>query len=259
MSRLPKALPLALALAALIVFAAFTASCGSSSAQARFVNAISNTPGPFDIDFNGIKEFSSVGFGQASASTYVGVPSGTDTIEALAAGTTTEEFSSTTSLNSGADYTLVATGRLNGSIAPNIMPFVDNNTAPTNGSVNFRVINASFYGPSGSGGAVDVYILANPNPVIPSSCSAAGVNCIADLAYNATKPYVTLPYNSAGSGWQLIVTVTGSTTPYFNDPLPNVGSSAEGSICTLVLTDQANGTVMSSTFVPLNDLNCSGQ
>ena len=146
----------------------------------------------------------------------------------LQSGTTTEEFSSTTSLNSGADYTLVATGRLNGSIAPNIMPFVDNNTAPTNGSVNFRVINASFYGPSGSGGAVDVYILANPNPVIPSSCSAAGVNCIADLAYNATKPYVTLPYNSAGSGWQLIVTVTGSTTPYFNDPLPNVGRLSGG-------------------------------
>ena len=42
MLRWLKALPLTLALAALIVFATFAASCGSNNSQARFVNAISD-------------------------------------------------------------------------------------------------------------------------------------------------------------------------------------------------------------------------
>ena len=48
MLRWLKALPLALAIAALIVFATFAASCGSNNSQARFVNAISEMiPNPW--------------------------------------------------------------------------------------------------------------------------------------------------------------------------------------------------------------------
>ena len=63
MFRLLKALPAALALAALGIFAA---SCGSSgSVQIRFVNAIQDTAQygtAFDVNINGAKKFSAVAF-----------------------------------------------------------------------------------------------------------------------------------------------------------------------------------------------------
>ncbi|MGA2979723.1 MAG: DUF4397 domain-containing protein [Terriglobales bacterium] len=249
MSRLLKALPLALSIAALIVFAAFAASCGSSSAQARFVNAISQA-GSLDIDINGTKQFSSVGVNAASASTYIGVPSGSDTIEGFQAGGTTVAFASqTVSLNSGSSYTLVATGFLNGSIAPTVLNPVDNNTEPPNGSVSFRVIHAS---PDGQT-PVDVYIL--PYPVTcdlgAGQCSAA----VTSLAYQSVSTYATQNYNSGGGGFQMFVTVHGSTTPLFNFGPFSVGSSSVGSIRTIVLTDNSSGNGFSDSPIVLDDLN----
>jgi Domain of unknown function (DUF4397) len=250
-----KALPLTLALAALSFF---TTSCGAGSqAQARFVNGISDDTQSLDIDFNGAKVFSGVQSPGVSASTYVSVPSGSDKIEGFAAGGTTVAFpAQTVSVSSGKQYTLVATGTLAGSVT--IVPSVDTNTAPANGSVNFRVINASSLGPTGTGAAVDVYILPNPSPCTPGSSGCAAT--VSNLAYQDTSNYVTLPFNSAGSGWQMIVTNgTGNTQAYFNDTLANVGSASEGAICTLVLTDQLNGSFMSTSPLKLNDLNCANQ
>jgi hypothetical protein len=256
MSRLLKALPLALAIVAVAALSIIAASCNSSNTQARFVNAISDA-GPLDFDFNGTKIFSDLQPNTSSSSSYVGVPAGSDQIQGFATGTTTSAFpQDAVTLNSGSFYTLVAAGLSNGTV--NILNPLDNNTAPANGFVNFRVINASSYGPYGGGAAADVYILPNPNPVLPSSCSAAGANCISDRTYQSTSSYVTLPYNSEGNGWQIIVTVTGSTTPYFNEPLGGVGSASEGAICTLVLTDAQGGTEMNTLPLKLNDLNCAG-
>jgi len=246
MLRLLKALPLALVLAALIIFAAFAASCGSSSSQARFINAV---PGisAVDIDFNGTKEFSSIEFATASGSTYVSVPSGSDTIEGLASGTTTEVFSSTASLNSGSQYTLVAVGFTTGTV--NILNPVDNNTAPADGTVSFRVIHASPDGP----GTVDIYIL--PSPI---NCNFGAGDCtktISSLAYQSTSTYANQPWNSGGGGYLVYVTAAGSTTPIFN-PVPfNAGSSSVGTIRTLVLTDNSSGKAMNTQPIVLDDLN----
>ena len=249
MFRLLKALPLTLALAALSFFAA---SCGSgSSAQARFVNAIQNTAvygNGLDVDVNGTKKFGPVTFPNASASTYTSVASGNDTILGLQTGTTTQVFSDTANLSSGKQYTLVATGFANGSGGNVVfLSIPDTNTAPASGNVEFRVIHASPSGPS----AVDVYIEQTPfNGNLTSPAISA-------LPYTQASSYVTLPWNSDGSGWTIIVTAAGSTTPYnsFNFNTGNIGGQSTTAIRTLVLTDVQNGSQMSTTPLVLTDLN----
>ncbi len=262
MPRLLKALPLTLALAA---FGLFSAGCGSSNtAQARFVNAIPDSSDygneGLDIDFNGNKVFTNIAFGSFSASTYSSVPSGNPTIAAYETGSTPPAnlvFSqnSPTGMGGGSQYTIVATGSATGS-GSNVVLLVptDSNTAPANGNVNFRVINASPSGPGGSRDPVDVYFIANPPPNGLPAC--APPICIADLAYESTSAYVTLPINtSGGNGWQMIVTPTGTTSEYMNATIGNFGSSSEGAICTVVITDIQNGDQMSSTPLQLDDLN----
>jgi Domain of unknown function (DUF4397) len=246
MFRLLKALPLTLALAALSFFAT---SCGSSSsAHARFVNAIQNTSAygnGLDVEVNGTKDFTNVIFPNASASTYTSVASGSDTILGVQTGTTTQVFSDTTSLSSGNQYTLVATGFASGSGGNVVLLSVsDNNTAPATGNVEFRVIDASPSGPS----AVDVYIEAEPfsgNLTSPA---------ISALAYTQASSYVTIPWNSGGGGWVVFVTAAGSTTPIFSQTF-NFGSQTTAAIRTLVLTDVANGSSLNPAFLELNDLN----
>ena len=178
MLRLFKALPLTLAIAALSLVAT---GCGSSNTQARFVNAIPDTSdygGPsaaLDVEVNGTKEFSDVAFGAPSASTYVGIPAGSDTIEGLEYNTSTEVFDEqNVRLTSGTQYTLVATGFATGTNGNNVVFLnpTDNNTEPADGKVSFRVINASPSGPT----AVDVWILPDPvTPPLPTTPSISRV------------------------------------------------------------------------------------
>jgi len=246
MFRLLKALPLALALAALTFFAT---SCGSSSsAQARFVNAIPNTAvygNGLDVEVNATKQFTDVTFPNASASTYTSVASGNDTILGVQTGTTTQVFSDTANLSSGKQYTLVATGFASGSGGfVTFLTISDTNTAPAAGNVEFRVIDASPSGPS----AVDVYIEAEP-------FSGTLTNkAISALAYTQTSSYVTIPWNSGGGGWVVFVTPAGSTTPSFSQTF-NFGGQSTAAIRTLVLTDVANSSSMNPAFLELNDLN----
>jgi Domain of unknown function (DUF4397) len=267
MLRWLKALPLTMAITALIVFATFAASCGSSNSQARFVNAISDDAQSLDIQFNGTKMFGGVGPFSASGSTYVSIPTGSDKIEGFAAGTTTAAFSPITSpvsFNSGSQYTVVATGFLANGGSVTITAPVDTNKAPANGTVNFRVINASPSQP----GAVDVYIIQNSALGTPS-CTF-GTNCPPPTISGISSPqssitpfsgYVPVPFNSLGSfGYTLFVTQTGSTIPLpgWNGgfPIPEIGSVSAGSIRTIVLVDNAGGnTGMSSTPILLSDLN----
>lgn len=258
MLRLLQALPLTLALAALAIF---TTSCSTGTTQARFFNALPDTQDygntGLDVNFNGTKEFTNVAFPSASASGYATVPAGSVQIEGFeTGGITTEVFDHTLSLSGGKHYTVVATGSAaNGSNATLLTP-VDTNTAPANGNVNFRVINASPSGPNGAQAPVDIYILPNPNP-----CSPGANGCtptVAALAYKSTSSYVTLPFSSAGSGWQMIVTMAGNPTPIINSTIGGFGSASVGAICTLVLTDQANVQQMSTVPIALQDLNASG-
>jgi hypothetical protein len=254
MLRLSKVLPLSFALATL-AFAALTifVSCTSgNTTQARFINGISDASS-LDIEVNGTREFSSIGFGQASGSTYAAIPAGTDAIQGFAAGTTTVAFQGqNVPLNAGSQYTLVAAGLLTGNV--NILHPVDNNTQPTVNTTSFRVINASSFGPGGGGGAADIYIL--PNPVVGNISQFKPT--ITNLSYGATSSYANQTDNSNTEGYTMYVTPTGNPTPTFSVGLNNVGTTTIGAICTLVLTDQANGSAMSQIPVALDDLNCSG-
>jgi Domain of unknown function (DUF4397) len=241
MLRLLKALCLTFALAASIVF---IASCGSSnSTQARFVHAIRDG-GPLDVEVNGTKIFTDVSFfGFQPTSGYSKVASGSVTVAGFVTGSTTQQiFSSSASLSSG-QYTLIATGSetgTNGS-AVNLLSILDTNTAPTTGDVEFRVIDASQ-----TQGNVDVYILANP--------VSGGIQppaTISGLAYTQASSYITLPFNSNGSGYTMYVTSSGTTNPIFSQVL----NSPTNSIRTFVLTDVQNGSSLNPEAIELSDLN----
>jgi len=256
MSRWMKTVPLILALAALCIFAA---SCNSGgSAQVRFVNAVQDTDqygAALDIEFNGQKAFSDIPFfGYLPITGYTNVSAGSDSIEGLETGTTTQVFRANVTLNpeSQSQYTVVATGFAINASEVAIISALDNNHVPAAGKVEFRVINASPSGPAGDGSAVDIYIV----PVGSSSITPPAT--ITNLAYRSVSSYITLPYNpnvADGANYTMYVTVTGTTTPIFLTQSLSVGSSSEGSIRTLVLTDQQNIDLLNPLAIVLNDFN----
>jgi len=245
MFRLLKALPLTLALAALSIFAT---SCGSSSqSQVRVVHAIPDAP-PLDVDINGTKITTApLAFGGFQpASGYTKVSSGSVTIQAFDTGTTINPIFGTNgvtaSLSGSSQYTIVLAGFLTGTgtNALAALQITDNNSAPTSGNVEFRIIHAS---PS-SPGSVDIYIVPPgtditkvPNPTFSG------------IAYQQASPsYASL---AAGEYW-VIVTTAGTTAEYISPQDYNLPTP--GMIRTLVLVDNPGGGYPPS-WLELNDLN----
>jgi Domain of unknown function (DUF4397) len=256
MSRCFKALPLALALAALSIV---TASCGSSSnvpAQARFVNAIQDTAQygtALDIDVAGTKEFTDVPFpGFQPSSGYTKIVSGGSALQGIQYNTSIPVFVADISLTASAQYTLVAT--LPRVVNPNvvIISALDNNLPPANGQEKFRVIHASPSGSDGKGGAVDIYIVpvGSTTPITPPAT-------ISNVAYRSASTYASVAYNPnfvQGFNYTMFVTLPGTTSILFSQTL-SAGSSSAGSIRTLVLTDQQNINQLNPSALVLNDLN----
>ncbi len=243
MPRWLKVLPLALATAATSVI---MASCNSTSqAQVRFVHAIQDADA-LDIDFNGTKKFTDIEFTNVQpASGYTVVPNGLVTIEGFLAGTSTEDFSvSNVKLLAGSEYTVVATGFDINTNSVVILSPSDNNTEPANGIINFRIINASPSAP----GPLDIYIQQSQ---VQGLTPPATIN---SLPYEQTSKYIPEPYNTNGGGYTVYVCTAGSTTPIFSQNFP-VGGSNEGSIRTLILTDQPNVDELNPQFIDLKDLN----
>ena len=143
---------------------------------------------------------------------------------------------------------MVATGFLSGSVT--ILNPVDNNTAPADGNVNFRVIDASPSGP----GSVDVWILPNGNNESPTN-TAPTISSLSSPSAptTATSGYITIPYNSNGLGYNLYVAPHGSTTALFNGNPITAGSLSLGTVRTIVLVDGNN--TISSTPIVLSDVN----
>jgi hypothetical protein len=239
MFRLLKALPLMLALAALSIF---TTSCSSTNqAQVRVVHAISDGPA-LDIEVNTTKVFTNIAFTnvQPTPPAYTKVASGSVTLEAVDTGTTTAVIGNTTaSLSGSSQYTVVMAGFLNGTgaTAPTFYSIKDNNTAPTSGNVEFRIIDAS---PS-SPGTVDVYI------VPPGTNITSVTPQISALAYTQASTYQSL----AAGTYSVIVTTSGSKNEFISQDfaLPTAGM-----IRTLVLVDNTGGGLPAS-WLELSDLN----
>jgi hypothetical protein len=251
MSRLLKALLLTLTVVAVGLIAA---SCGSTNpTEARFVNAIPDTAQygtGLDIEFNTIKVFTNVVFfGYFPVSDYTKVPSGSNTVEGLETGTTNEIFGIDITLNVASQYTMVATGSATNTSKVALISALDNNNPPAAGKVEFRAINASPSGPAG----VDIYIVpaGSSGPLTPPAT-------IANLGYRSTSEYVTVAYNPSINGapnYTMYVTATGTTTPILITQSLSAGSSSQGSIRTLVLTDQQNINQLNPLAIVLDDLN----
>jgi Domain of unknown function (DUF4397) len=240
MFRLLKALPLA-------ALSFFAASCGSGNqAQIRVVHAISNAPA-LDVNVNTTKVFTNIAFGgvQPTPPAYTKVASGNVTIQAFDTGTTTNPIFGTNgvtaSFSSSSQYTIVLAGLLNGlgTDAPKALQITDNNSAPTSGNVEFRIIHASASSP----GTVDVYIVtpgANINTVNPPTIQGL-------LYQQASNPYTSV----AAGTYSVIVTTSGSKIPFISQDfaLPTAGM-----IRTLVLVDNTGGGNPPS-WLELADLN----
>jgi len=249
MFRFLKALLVASGIAALSMI---TVSCNSNGpTQIRFVHAIEDADA-LDIEVNGTKYFTDVAFGDlAPLKGYTAVTEGVDTIEGLVTGTSTTAFNTpNVKLIAGHYYTVVATGFDTGFEGDNVVVLnpIDNNTEPANGILNFRVINASPSGPNGSGSPVDIYI--QPAQVEGLAPPAT----ISGLAYQVTSNYVPEKYNTTGGGYTVYVCVAGTTTPVFQQTLV-FGGPNEGSIRTLILTNQQGAEDLNPQFIVLNDLN----
>jgi hypothetical protein len=209
------------------------------------VNAIPDGPvAGLDVDINGTKVFTAVTFGdvQPTPPAYSSVKGGSAAVQAFVSGQTTNPVvQGTGTLNGGSQYTVL----LNGFEANNdpILFITDNNTAPTSGNIEFRIINGS---PSTPGSGVDVYIVppgTNINGVTPQ---------ISGLAFGQASSYVTLSFATAG--YSLIVTPNGNQTPYINQTYI-FGTSSSGAIRTFVVVDNQNGGSVADHPLELDDLN----
>jgi hypothetical protein len=227
MSRLSKAPYLVLALAALGIFT----SCSSSTAHVRIVNAISDAQASLDVDVNGTKitgstpiPFQGIFPSAGSAATYASVSSGTDTIAAFLTNTTGSPVSQCTScsLSSSTEYTVILDGLAANGSTNQVAILTDNNTAPTTGSLEFRVIDGSYYTPSGG---FDVYLT-------PPSGDITGITPQTITLGEATS-YVTL----ANASYNVVVTPHGNPTADVNFNL----AEADGSIRTVVIVDNSGG------------------
>ena len=147
-------------------------------------------------------------------------------------------------LGGGKQYTVVATGLsadTSGSDAPTAVLLTDNNTAPTTGNVNFRIVHASPSAPA----SVDVYIVPTGTDISSASPTISGLNFQQASGYQsisaATYAYVLDT---------VLVTPSGSKTPFVNQ---NYTLTA-GQVRTLVLVDATGGGAPAPTPLELFDL-----
>jgi uncharacterized protein DUF4397 len=255
MLRLLRALPLTLAIAAVIIVA--TGCSSNNGTKARFVNAIQNTAtygGGLDVEVNGTQQFTNVTFSTPSASTYTPIPAGNVTFEGFESpGVTTPVFTDSTTLSSGTEYTMVATGYAGGTGSQVVLlSLSDDNLAPANGTLNFRVINAAPNASPSLNGSVDIWIEPYPD----NSFSPTEPATIQNLAYQSASRYVNVAYNSDSLGFTMYVYTVGGGTRLITVPISVSGSQNSAAVCTVVLTDFPNANQLNSSPVKLDDNNC---
>jgi Domain of unknown function (DUF4397) len=243
MSRLSQALLATSALAALSII---TVSCGSNVdlAQVRIINAIPDSQ-PVDVYINGVRIASSLPFDTISPNTahasYIPVHSGSDTVQGFPPGDTTNPISpiGIIPLNGSTQYTLIAVGFELSESAP--LALLDDNTPPTAGNAEFRIVNVSLSSPQNG---VDVYF------VPPGTDIAQYTPQITGLSYGQASRYQ--PFAALAGGYSVIVTANGSKVPL----ITQLSTAPAGSITTVVIVDNAPGNNgMSTTPLILNDLN----
>ena len=254
MPRLLKALPLMLAIAALSLV---TTGCGTSGSSVRVVNAIPNVGGnggiALDVYFNGTKDFTGVTFrsvypAPTTPASYTSVPSGKDTIQAYDANTTTSPiFGEGWTGTLGSDhYTMLLGGEVgNTSYPPTVYLIPDNNynTAPTEGTVEIRVINGSTYS-APYGGISGIIFQTDTTPPTPPPFTITGLQLGQSTGY--------LPFTWESS-YSIELFLDGTETPLFSPiEIPQSGSSTSGGqITTVVIVDYNNSGNIEISQYPL--------
>jgi Domain of unknown function (DUF4397) len=167
---------LSLCVLVLIVATGFlTVGCGGGgNSKIRFVNASPNSP-TLNILIDGKSVNSGLGFGFPTS--YMSVSSGSRVLEFQPVGTTNDVVKATVNIASGTNNTYILENFLS-----NIRgaQYVDNQTTPTTGDAQIRVINAA-----ASVTAVDIYLV--PSGTNPTSVPAT----LSNVQLGGTTPYIT--------------------------------------------------------------------
>ena len=199
----------------------FFASCGSSNrAHLRLLNAMV-TQSSLTMLVDGNSVASSIGYG--TASTYASVSFGSRHVQIEPAGFSTPIIDTTDSLNSGDSVTALA--YLNTSNDNSSAFLTDNNSAPTSGNFNIRLLNAS---PAMGSGSVDVYVI-----IAGTSISGVSPN-VSALADGSASAYFSL---TAGN-YDVVITLPGTKSVIVDSGQISFGA---GQVWTAVGLNSAQG------------------
>jgi hypothetical protein len=219
------------AVALLALVAPWSTGCGSSSTQIRFVHVLPTGIGNIDILVDDRVVVTNLQYGSTNGVKYKGISSGTHTVEVRPTGNTSngsDVVNTQIKLQGGKDYTGVVDFTTNS----NLDIFTDNNTTPTNGNTNLRVIHVD-----GALNGVDVY-------AIPPGTGISGVSPqIANVPFDGVSAYTPL----SAATYELIVTQTG--TKNIEIDATNVPAFNNQQIKTMILYDT------SPNYLLLADLN----
>ena len=212
----------------LCLLATVLSGCGSSTAKARIVNA-SPGEGAITATIAGTSVASNLDYGTASS--YATVKSGSVTLDVEQSSTSNSVLDQAINLTSNDTYTILVA---NYSTALAVVTLTDNNSSPSSGDVNIRVVQAS-----PSLGTADVYIVTPGTSL--SNASAAATS----LSFESASVYVPEP---AGT-YEIYFTPTGQKTAYIDSgPI----SFSSGEVRTVVGLNGSNG---GYTTAVLDDLN----
>jgi len=212
----------------LCLIAAVFAGCGSSSAKARIVNA-SPGEGAITATIGGTSVGSSLDYGTGSS--YATVSSGSVSLNVEQSSTSNSVLDETISLTSKSTYTILLA---NYSTSVTAVTLTDNNSSPSSGQFNLRIVQAS-----PSLGAADVYVVS---PGTSLSSTAASVT---DLSFESASTYLPL----AAGTYEIYFTPTGQKTASIDS---GAISFSSGEVRTVVGLNGSNG---GFTTAVLDDLN----
>jgi len=212
----------------LCLIAAGLAGCGSSSAKARIVNA-SPGEGAITATIGGTSVASSLDYGTGSS--YATVSSGSVSLRVEQSSTSNSVLDETISLTSKSTYTILLA---NYSTSVTAVTLTDNNSSPSSGQFNLRIVQAS-----PSLGAADVYVVS---PGTSLSSTAASVT---DLSFESASTYLPL----AAGTYEIYFTPTGQKTASIDS---GAISFSSGEVRTVVGLNGSNG---GFTTAVLDDLN----
>jgi len=198
--------------------------CGSSTAHVRLLNALP-IQSNLDMLIDSKDVASAVAYGAASA--YVSANSGSRQLQIEPSGGSTSIVTQPISISSGSFTTLLESGA-----GPVVL--TDNNTAPSSGNINLRVINAS-----SNIGSADVYIVSSGTGIGSASPNFSGVSFPSATGYSTV---------SAGS-YQVILTFPGTTSAKFTSSAMSFTSKQ---VRTIVVIDGQSGGITTSVLADAN-------